>query len=76
MRAAGHYPVHPRRSEEAHIFIDYMCQPAIQATLARKVGTSPTVKRDSMDLTAEEFAAVSSDIDPVIPRFCHVSDTR
>jgi putative spermidine/putrescine transport system substrate-binding protein len=22
-----------------------------------------------MDLTAEEFAAVSSDIDPVIPRF-------
>ncbi len=58
-----------KKSEEAHIFIDYMCQPAIQATLARKVGTSPTVKRDSMDLTAEEFAAVSSDIDPVIPRF-------
>lgn len=58
-----------KKSEEAHVFIDYMCQPAIQATLARKVGTSPTVKRDSMDLTAEEFAAVSSDIDPVIPRF-------
>lgn len=58
-----------KKSDEAHIFIDYMCQPAIQATLARKVGTSPTVKRDSMDLTAEEFAAVSSDIDPVIPRF-------
>lgn len=58
-----------KKSEEAHIFIDYMCQPAIQATLARKVGTSPTVKRDSMDLTAEEFAAVSSDIDPIIPRF-------
>ena len=58
-----------KKSEEAHIFIDYMCQPTIQAMLARKVGTSPTVKRDSMDLTAEEFAAVSSDIDPVIPRF-------
>ncbi|MCF7645550.1 ABC transporter substrate-binding protein [Bacillus subtilis] len=58
-----------KKSEEAHIFIDYMCQPVIQATLARKVGTSPTVKRDSMDLTAGEFAAVSSDIDPVIPRF-------
>lgn len=58
-----------KKSDEAHIFIDYMCQPAIQATLARKVGTSPTVKRDTMDLTAEEFAAVSSDIDPIIPRF-------
>ncbi len=58
-----------KKSEEAHIFIDYMCQPAIQATLARKVGTSPTVKRDTMDLTAAEFTAVSSDIDPVIPRF-------
>lgn len=58
-----------KKSEEAHIFIDYMCQPAIQATLARKVGTSPTVRRDTMDLTAEEFAAVSSDIEPIIPRF-------
>ena len=32
-----------QKSEEAHIFIDYMCQPSIQATLSRKVGTSPTV---------------------------------
>jgi putative spermidine/putrescine transport system substrate-binding protein len=55
--------------EEAHIFIDYMCQPAVQATLSRKVGTSPTVKRDLLDLTAEEFDAVSSDIDPIIPRY-------
>ncbi|MCO6180139.1 PotD/PotF family extracellular solute-binding protein [Ciceribacter sp. RN22] len=57
------------KSEEAHVFIDYMCQPSIQATLSRKVGTAPTVKRDLLDLTAEEFAAVSSDIDPVIPRY-------
>jgi putative spermidine/putrescine transport system substrate-binding protein len=55
--------------EEAHEFINYMCQPAIQAILSRKVGTSPTVKRDLLDLTAEEFAAVSSDIDPIIPRY-------
>lgn len=55
--------------EEAHIFIDYMSQPSIQATLSRKVGTAPTVKRDLLDLTAEEFAAVSSDIDPIIPRY-------
>lgn len=58
-----------KKGEEAHIFIDYMCQPSVQATLARKVGTSPTVKRDTMDLTEKEFAAVSSDIEPIIPRF-------
>ena len=58
-----------QKSEEAHIFIDYMCQPAIQATLSRKVGTSPTVKRESTDLTDKEFAAVSSDIEPIIPRY-------
>ncbi|OHV81379.1 PotD/PotF family extracellular solute-binding protein [Ensifer sp. LCM 4579] len=58
-----------QKVEEAHIFIDYMCQPAIQATLSRKVGTSPTVKRESTDLTDQEFAAVSSDIEPIIPRY-------
>ena len=57
------------KTEEAHIFIDYMCQPSIQATLSRKVGTAPTVKRELLDLTAEEFAAVSSDIEPIIPRY-------
>ncbi|MHA7967893.1 ABC transporter substrate-binding protein [Rhizobium terricola] len=55
--------------EEAHVFIDYMCQPSIQATLSRKVGTAPTVKRELLDLTAEEFAAVSSDIEPITPRY-------
>ncbi|GCA51553.1 MULTISPECIES: ABC transporter substrate-binding protein [Sinorhizobium] len=58
-----------QRVEEAHIFIDYMCQPAVQATLSRKVGTSPTVKRESTDLTDKEFAAVSSDIEPIVPRY-------
>ncbi|MDK1489897.1 ABC transporter substrate-binding protein [Sinorhizobium sp. 7-81] len=58
-----------QKTEEAHIFIDYMCQPSIQATLSRKVGTSPTVKRESTDLTDKEFAAVSSDIEPIVPRY-------
>ena len=39
-----------KKSEEAHVFIDYMCQPSVQAVLSRKVGTSPTVKRELMDL--------------------------
>lgn len=55
--------------DEAHTFIDYMCRPATQAILSRKVGTSPTVKREVLDLTAEEFAAVSSDVPPIIPRY-------
>jgi putative spermidine/putrescine transport system substrate-binding protein len=58
-----------KKTEEAHVFIDYMSQPAIQATLSRKVGTSPTVKRELLDLNDKEFAAVSSDIEPIIPRY-------
>lgn len=57
------------KGEEAHLFIDYMSQPAIQAEMSRKVGTAPTVRRDLLDLTDEEFSAVSSDIDPIIPRY-------
>jgi putative spermidine/putrescine transport system substrate-binding protein len=55
--------------EEAQVFIDFMCRPDIQATLSRKVGTAPTVKRELLDLTDEEFAAVASDIPPIIPRY-------
>ncbi|MCP4330195.1 MAG: extracellular solute-binding protein [Alphaproteobacteria bacterium] len=55
--------------EQAEIFINYMCRPEIQASLARNVGTAPTVKRSLLDLTSEEFAAVASDITPIIPRY-------
>ncbi|HWT32037.1 MAG TPA: ABC transporter substrate-binding protein, partial [Propylenella sp.] len=55
--------------EEAHVFIDYMCKPETQALLSRKVGTSPTVKREVLDLTDEEFSAVSSEIPAIIPRY-------
>jgi putative spermidine/putrescine transport system substrate-binding protein len=43
----------------SHAFIDYMCQPEIQAELARTLGTSPVVDREHMDLSAEEYEAVS-----------------
>lgn len=55
--------------KEAHIFINYMCRPEVQAKLSRKVGTAPTVKRDVTGLTDAEFNAVSSDIPPIIPRY-------
>jgi putative spermidine/putrescine transport system substrate-binding protein len=58
-----------KKTDEAHVFIDYMCQPSVQAVLSRKVGTSPTVKRELTDLSDKEFAAVSSDIEPIIPRY-------
>ncbi|MDD3445747.1 MAG: extracellular solute-binding protein [Zavarzinia sp.] len=53
----------------AEVFIEYMCQPAIQAQLSRKVGTAPTIDRKLTDLTDAEFAAVSSDIPPIVPRY-------
>lgn len=53
----------------AHVFVDYMCQPSVQALLSRKVGTAPTIDRKLTDLTDKEFAAVSSDIPPIIPRY-------
>ena len=55
--------------EQAHVFIDYMSRPETQALLSRNVGTSPTVNREVLDLTEEEFAAVSSDIPAIIPRY-------
>jgi putative spermidine/putrescine transport system substrate-binding protein len=58
-----------KMSKEAHIFINYMCQPEIQAKLSLKVGTAPTVRRDVSGLTDAEFSAVSSDIPPIIPRY-------
>ncbi|OQM77384.1 ABC transporter substrate-binding protein [Manganibacter manganicus] len=58
-----------KKTEEAHVFIDYMSQPKIQGLMSRKVGTAPTLKRSVLDLTDEEFAAVSSEIEPIIPRY-------
>ncbi len=55
--------------DEAHVFIDYMTQPAIQSLMSLKVGTAPTLKRSVLGLTDAEFASVSSDIAPIIPRY-------
>ncbi len=57
------------KADEAHVFIDYMSQPDIQALMSRKVGTAPTVARGLTDLTDAEFASVSSDIAPILPRY-------
>jgi putative spermidine/putrescine transport system substrate-binding protein len=58
-----------KKMDEALVFIDYMSQPSIQGLMSRKVGTAPTLKREVLDLTPEEFAAVSTEIGPIIPRY-------
>jgi putative spermidine/putrescine transport system substrate-binding protein len=54
-----HISANSENVEACHAFIDYMCQPAIQAELARTLGTSPVAVQETMDLTAEEYEAVS-----------------
>lgn len=58
-----------QKAEEAHLFIDYMTRAETQTLMSQKVGTAPTIKRELTTLTDEEFAAVSSDIEPIIPRY-------
>jgi putative spermidine/putrescine transport system substrate-binding protein len=58
-----------KMKEQAHLFINYMSQPQIQAKMSLKVGTAPTVKRENIGLTDAEFSSVSSDITPIIPRY-------
>ncbi len=55
--------------EESHVFIDYMCRPEVQSLLSLNVGTAPTVPRSMLDLTDDEFMSVSSEIDPIVPRY-------
>lgn len=62
-------PEHAQHLDEIHEFINYMSLPETQATLARKLGTSPVVEPDLLDLNDAEFAAVGSKIPPIIPRY-------
>ncbi len=55
--------------DQAQTFIDYMARPEVQAKLARFVGTAPTVDRALTDLTDEEFAAVASELPPILPYY-------
>lgn len=58
-----------QRVADSQVFIDYMCQPAIQAKLSRFVGTAPVMDRALTDLTDEEFAAVASEGTPILPAY-------
>ncbi|MGF1561909.1 MAG: PotD/PotF family extracellular solute-binding protein [Geminicoccaceae bacterium] len=64
------------KMDEAHVFIDYMCQPSAQALLSRMVGTAPIVARADLDLTDEEFAAVASEIEPIVPAYAMQNERK
>jgi putative spermidine/putrescine transport system substrate-binding protein len=55
--------------DEAHVFIDWFSQPEVQDLVARMIGTAPTVEREFLSLTDEEFAFVSDAGDPIVPRY-------
>ncbi len=59
---------------ESQEFMNYMCQPDVQTKLSRFVGTAPTVRRELTDLTDDEYSAVASAIDPILPRYDVYSD--
>jgi putative spermidine/putrescine transport system substrate-binding protein len=52
--------------DEAQEFLNFSCTPEAQQLIARFVGSAPVIDRNKMNLTDQEFAAVSSDI-PSIP---------
>jgi putative spermidine/putrescine transport system substrate-binding protein len=52
--------------DEAQEFLDFSCTPEAQELVARFVGSAPVIDRGRMNLTDQEFAAVSSNI-PSIP---------
>lgn len=54
------------KAEEACEYINFMCSPEAQQLMARNVGCAPIIARDKTDLTDAEFAAVSSDVPPIL----------
>lgn len=56
-------------AEESQVFINFTSDPGTQALITRNVGTAPIVDRSKTNLTDEEFAGVSSDIAPIVPRY-------
>ena len=61
-------PAKSKMTDAAQQFINYMIQPAIQEKMALEMGVFPLVPRGSMKLSDEDFAAVGSEIAPIIPQ--------
>jgi putative spermidine/putrescine transport system substrate-binding protein len=62
-------PEHAKPVDEAHEFINYISDPATQASLSRNLGTAPVVDPALTGLSADELAAVSGPNAPILPRY-------
>jgi len=58
-------PVASKNVSAAEKFLDYMSRPEVQAQLAKTMGVAPIVPRSALEMSDEDFAAVSSDIEPI-----------
>jgi putative spermidine/putrescine transport system substrate-binding protein len=58
-------PVASKNISAAEKFLDYMSRPEVQTQMAQEMGVAPIVPRDALELSDEDFAAVSSDIEPI-----------
>ena len=57
-----------KMKDQAQQFINYMAQPEVQEQMALSMGIFPLVPRGSMNLSDDDFAAVGSEIEPIIPQ--------
>lgn len=57
------------KTAEAHEFVNFSSDPSIQAVMSRKIGTAPLVEKSMTDLSDEEFAAVASELPPIVPAY-------
>jgi putative spermidine/putrescine transport system substrate-binding protein len=58
-------PSSSKKIAEAQAFIDFFCAPEAQELVARFVGSAPVLPRSMLNLTDEEFGAVSSESTPI-----------
>lgn len=58
-------PTASTKIEEAEAFLNFSCSPEAQELIARFVGSAPVLERAKLDLSDQEFAAVSSDRAPI-----------
>ena len=58
-------PTSSKKTAEAQEFINFFCTPEAQQLVARFVGSAPVLPHKDLDLTEEEFSAVSSDSTPI-----------
>ncbi|WP_120633757.1 PotD/PotF family extracellular solute-binding protein [Ruegeria sp. EL01] len=55
--------------DAAQQFLNFCCDPKVQGDMSRGIGTAPVVSQEAAGMTDEEFALVSSPIEPIFPNY-------